>query len=43
MTSVNSSERGDLLVKVSVRLLTDLSEHERALFEELRESRTAKV
>jgi len=43
MTSVNSSERGDLLVKVSVRLPTDLSEHERSLFEELRESRTAKV
>ena len=43
MTSVNSTNRGDLLVKVAVRLPTNLSEHEIELFEQLRESRTAKV
>lgn len=43
MTRVNSTQRGDLLAKVSVRLPTNLSEHEAELFEQLRESRTVKV
>jgi DnaJ-class molecular chaperone len=43
MTRVNSTLRGDLLAKVSVRLPTNLSEHEAELFEQLRDSRTVKV
>lgn len=38
-TAVGSSEHGDLLVRVTVVLPTVLSEHERELFERLREAR----
>ncbi len=37
--AAGSSERGDLLARVSVVLPTDLSEHERSLFEELQNAR----
>ena len=39
--AVGSPERGDLLVRVNVVLPTDLSEHERDLFEQLQEERQA--
>jgi molecular chaperone DnaJ len=36
-TAINSTERGDLLARVHVKLPTQVSERERELFEELRE------
>jgi DnaJ-class molecular chaperone len=38
-TAPGSTERGDLLARVNVILPTDLSDHERDLFEQLREAR----